>query len=196
MIMDSEIWKPVPGHDGYEASSHGRVRSWRRGGGCKSPRETPLVLKPRVSNGRYLRVSLWTSSLRWGYVHQIVAMTFLGERPDGKQVRHLNGVSTDNRASNLAYGTARENADDNIRLDAYAKGEKNPSAKLTSSNVRDIWLDPRSNTETGLSYGVPHQTISDIRRGRRWGWFTKHLPHQPLRIAETRHIRDGVEALC
>ena len=23
----TEIWKPIPGHDGYEVSDHGRVRS-------------------------------------------------------------------------------------------------------------------------------------------------------------------------
>lgn len=179
--MDSEVWKPVPGHDGYEASNYGRVRSWIGRGAARTPRKTPMVLKPKIASGRYLRVSLSTSRLKWGYVHHLVALAFYGERPHAHQVRHLNGVRTDNRLENLAYGTARENADDNIRLDAYAKGERNPMAKLSCSDVVEIWLSAKSNAETGLEFGVPHQTISDIRRGKRWGWLTKQLPQQPFR---------------
>lgn len=40
-----ESWRPIPGHDGYEISSRGRVRSWKQWVGG------PRVLKIQVRNG-------------------------------------------------------------------------------------------------------------------------------------------------
>lgn len=103
-------WRPIPGHDGYEASNLGQVRSLRRG--------TPHVLAPHLAGPRreYLYVNL-------GSIHALVAAAFLGPRPEGQVTRHLNGDSKDNRPENLAYGTQS----DNMR-DALAHGtnfEKN-----------------------------------------------------------------------
>ena len=49
-------------------------------------------------------------------VHRLVCWTFHGAPACPKHVvRHLNGERTDNRAENLAWGTATENALDTIR---------------------------------------------------------------------------------
>lgn len=49
------------------------------------------------------------------FVHQLVALAFHGPRPDGQVVRHLDGNSRNNSASNIAYGTHLENYQDSIR---------------------------------------------------------------------------------
>ena len=36
-------------------------------------------------------------------VHRIVALAFLGPRPEGLEVSHLNGDDRDNRIENLCY---------------------------------------------------------------------------------------------
>lgn len=48
-------------------------------------------------------------------VHWMVAETFIGPRPPGQVVRHLNGDPGDNRVENLAYGTHSENMLDMVR---------------------------------------------------------------------------------
>ena len=42
-------------------------------------------------------------------VHSLVAETFLGERPEGYDIDHINGDKTDNKAENLRYVTHTEN---------------------------------------------------------------------------------------
>lgn len=107
----------MPGKDGYEVSSTGLVRSvdryvpssrWPSG-----KRFIPgRVLKPVDSNG-YVYVSGGKHTKI--KVHVAVAAAFIGPRPDGAVVRHLNGDYRDNRVENLAYGSQSENMQDAVR---------------------------------------------------------------------------------
>ncbi len=104
----TEEWRPVVGFEGrYEVSDAGRVASLPR---PWVPRRT--ILKPVLANdGRYLSVKCDRSTL---LIHAIVCVAFHGPRPDGMQVRHLNGNGHDNAAANLAWGTSSENAFDRV----------------------------------------------------------------------------------
>jgi len=42
-------------------------------------------------------------------VHTIIALCYLGERPDNKVIDHINSIKTDNRVENLQYITQSEN---------------------------------------------------------------------------------------
>ena len=115
MIMN-EVWIPVVGfEDLYDVSSLGRVRSW-----CTPPRSCRRrALEPhdlRLVDGRYLTVVLCDGPRRQTRtVHQLVAEAFLGPRPDGQEIRHLNGDAHDCRVANLRYGTPEQNARDSVR---------------------------------------------------------------------------------
>ena len=100
-------WLPVVGWEGqYEVSSEGSVRSLIN----------DIILRPSTAGaGGYPRVVL--SGKRCRSVHSLVTEAFLGARPDGQEVRHLNDVPTDVRLVNLAYGTSAEN-----RADMVANG--------------------------------------------------------------------------
>ena len=54
------------------------------------------------------------------YVHGVIALCYLGEKPDGYQVDHINNNRTDNRLDNLQYLPKIDN--DRKRL-FYKKGQ-------------------------------------------------------------------------
>lgn len=74
--------------------------------------ETGLVLKPQ-NDGRAgyfkLRIMHADGKLRTRYVHHLVAEAFIGFRPDGDDIDHIDGVRTNNRPENLRYCTRGEN---------------------------------------------------------------------------------------
>lgn len=109
--VTAERWLPVPGYEGlYEISDLGRVRSLPRRS-CRGQ-----VLKPSLSPLGYPRVHLNDRGRdRLRFIHLLVAESFIGPKPEGKQVRHLDGDSQNNRLSNLAYGTPSENVFDQVR---------------------------------------------------------------------------------
>lgn len=139
---ESEVWKPVPDWEGiYEASSHGRIRSLarvvRRGG--HDMKVTEKLLTPNVHNSGYLRVNLSHEGRRSEQlVHWIIASTFHGSRPDGLEIRHLDGDPTNNRSENLRYGTSAENKGDIMRHGTHAMRNRTHCPlghPLTGSNL-------------------------------------------------------------
>lgn len=54
-------------------------------------------------------------------VHVLVAEAFKGPRPPGKVVRHDDGNSHNDQASNLLYGTQGENILDSVRHGTHAE---------------------------------------------------------------------------
>ena len=43
------------------------------------------------------------------FVHNIIALCYLGEKPQGYQTDHINSIKTDNRLENLQYITLQQN---------------------------------------------------------------------------------------
>jgi hypothetical protein len=154
-----EVWRSIPGTDGrYEASSGGRIRHIVRG-----------VMTPKFGTRPYLQVSPYIGRRRKNfYVHTLVAMAFHGPRPDGMECRHLNGVCTDNRPSNLAWGTRGENVADMLRHGTQVKGRRVNTAKLTEADVLAIRQSPETLTALGRRYGVTIQSIQAIRQRKSW----------------------------
>jgi hypothetical protein len=105
---DGEEFRPIPGYPGYVASSLGYVISYRR--------PTPRRMAGDIVRGGYraLHIRRGRQAAKLNE-HVAVALAFLGPRPPGQEVRHLNGNPLDNRLSNLQYGTRSENAQDRIR---------------------------------------------------------------------------------
>jgi hypothetical protein len=83
---------------------------------------------------------LWAQIVRDGKnskvcVHRVVARAF-HVRTDGMQVRHLDGNRMNNDASNLRWGTAKENANDRERHSRTARGIRNSQARHSDEDVQ------------------------------------------------------------
>lgn len=172
-----EQWKPVEGYDGcYEVSDLGRVRSIER----VVMRSTghPMTIHERIrkqiphTKTKHLQVVLSKGGRRRTFcVHQLVAKAFLGKGDPGDEVRHWDGVKTHNYASNLLYGSRRDNEADKTRHGTSNRGERNGQAKLTEADVLTILRlsIARTNRWIGEMYNVKSHTISRILAGTRWG---------------------------
>lgn len=127
--MNSEIWKPIPGYEGYySVSSAGRVRSESRVitrvDGIKHPvRERILKTTPDTS-GYPLVVLQREGVQRTKTVHSLVALAFLGTPPPGNHVRHKDGSRDNNCLENLEYGTHGENMLDSVAHGTHIHARK------------------------------------------------------------------------
>lgn len=135
----------ISGFDLYHVMDSGSVESfygWRGYG--------PRYLNQSPNSFGYMSVRMINNDgkRRRMLVHKLVLEAFDSKRPKGMQARHLDGDKKNNSISNLAWGTAKENADDRERHGMTARGENHRNSKLTSDAV----LRMRVLNKSGQSY--------------------------------------------
>lgn len=116
-----EEWRPVPGFESrYEVSNFGRVRSLpvtvACGRGGRGRRTLPgRVLRPGKMN-RFGHVSVVLGRAGGSRcVHELVLLAFVGPKPPKHEARHLDTDGSNNRLSNLVWGTTSDNNKDVTR---------------------------------------------------------------------------------
>lgn len=104
-------------------------------------------------------------------IHQLVTEAFVGPRPTGSEVRHLDGNPANNRASNLAWGTRRENMADARRHGTLVQGARCHMARLTELDVvhvRQLFDAGLGLREMATMYGVSVACVGHVVRRDRW----------------------------
>jgi len=171
----AEEWRDVPGYENmYQVSDRGQIRSirscWKHGF---------RVMKLSNDRAGYFSVGLQVGEKKFRYfVHALVALTFIGERPDGMQINHKNGNKKDNNINNLEYLTPSENARHRFRVLGHvpsrygkARGEKTGSAKFTEQIVIEIRGRHRagqSMKSLSVEYEVRFNSIWSIVHRKTW----------------------------
>lgn len=98
-IQELEEWRPCAGDigkSGYICSNLGRIARVLEGG---MNRVTGYKQSSFIVNGKKI----------YRTQHSIIAEAFLGTRPPGYVINHLDENKTNNRADNLEYCTPYEN---------------------------------------------------------------------------------------
>ena len=170
-VLPGELWLPVVGYEGlYEVSSLGRVkccakklRTWY---GERRSRERFLKKKLNSQTGYVKLVLQRDRKLKHTNVHVQVLLAFVGQAPSGHEARHLNGVRDDNRLTNLAWGTKRENMRDQYGHGTRVVADKHPKSKLTPSMVEHIRTSPMTGVELARTMGLGTATICRVRQGK------------------------------
>jgi len=130
---NGEEWRPVVGYERYyEVSSLGLVR--RSCDGIRRGIKAGYIMKPKPTGGNYPFVGLYHREKKTTHstlVHNIVTSAFLGPKPPGIQVNHLDGNKWNSRLDNLEYVTASENQCHANRIGLRVK-------KLTPEKVREL----------------------------------------------------------
>jgi hypothetical protein len=166
--LSEEEWRPVVGFEGwYEVSDLGRVRRAASGPHTR----VGYVLKPvRLPSGRLmLHLSAGGRRYRNRKIHHLVALAFIGPRPPGCGINHVDGDVTNNRATNLEWVTQRENEDHAVRNGLKASGDRVGTAKLTQEQVigiaRSYVRGVTSQKELAARNDIAQTTVSRIIRG-------------------------------
>jgi len=142
-----EVWKPIKGFPDYEVSDLGRVKSLARRIFIESPRGDHYrtlrtrILKPTPS-ADYLAVILCRpEGNRAINVHRLVARAFLPKPKKGcTHVRHRDDDGNNNKATNLKWGSQKQNMQDKVRHGRHLIGVDSPNAVMTEKQVRRIKL--------------------------------------------------------
>ena len=146
-----EDFKPVPGTNGlYEVSNRGRIKSnvyWKGF-------EPGKILSVCKNVCGYPTVRLLGKTRT---VHSIVLETFVGPRPTGHEINHINSIRHDNRLENLEYTTTSGN-----QLHSYRNGRVNGNRKLKESDYKKIFLLKKKGVyykKIAEKYGIYPTTI-------------------------------------
>ena len=105
--------------------------------------------------------------------HVLVAEAFIGPRPEGMQVNHIDGDKGNNHVSNLEYVTPSENVRHSIDVlkTERAPGERNANARLADADVRAMRSLHASGvpaTKVGERFGINPTHAWRIATGRSW----------------------------
>lgn len=164
-----EIWKPIPGYEGYyEASSLGRIRSVCRFVNAKYGKRLHkgriLILFP--DRDGYLKTSVCKNNIaKSAFVHRLIAETFL-ENPLGLPViNHKNEIKTDNRVENLEFCSIQYNNTYNGRMQRIANKKKKPITQLSlEGKPLKTWDCPGS---ASSELGINRSNIVEVLHGHR-----------------------------
>ena len=97
-----EIWKDIIEASNYEVSNTGLVRN----------KNTGKILKGRLSKSGYLQVSIKideTNKFANRYIHRLVALYFIANPENKREVNHKDGDKENNNIDNLEWVTSSEN---------------------------------------------------------------------------------------
>jgi hypothetical protein len=143
------MWRVIPDYPNYEVSDQGEVRSIKK----------QLVLKP--FGNPYKSVRLYKDGKRKTFlVHRLVLLTFVGDPPSGHECLHKDHDPTNNRLSNLMWGTKSLNCSDRPNWIS-------PTAKLTDEDKFHILFLRKfgyRNCEIMIDFNLERNYVSTLMR--------------------------------
>lgn len=115
--LENEIWKDCKGYEGlYQVSNKGRVKSLQRirtnhTGGVWIQEEAILTGKINQDGYKVVHFTQPKGKTKIEFVHRLVALAFIPNPDNKKEVNHINSIRTDNFVENLEWVTRKENID-------------------------------------------------------------------------------------
>lgn len=150
--MKNYILRPIPGHRGYYASVDGLIFSNRSGS------FTLLKQGLNTLHGRY-QVHLGGKTYS---VQRLIAKTWIPNPKNKPCVCHKNNIRTDNRVSNLYWGTYLENAQQCIRDNRFRPRGKVPISSNNKASLVCDYLSGMTLSELRTKYSLGNTRITGI----------------------------------
>lgn len=176
-----EVWKDIPGYEGYQISDLGRVRTKNKITYKNNIKRhwKDRILKPKIATNKYgrkdYRVDLWSNGKnKTVLISRLVAFTFFKKDINNKKltVNHINGNSKDNRLVNLELISLKENIQHGFRTGLYKNMQK--KVKITNKITGTI-IYPSSLSEGSCLIGknvgyISAQLIKNKFENEKYKW--------------------------
>lgn len=163
-----EIWESVKGYEGlYEISDLGRVKRIYKNGKTR-------ILKPSCNKQGYVQLALSKNNkLKTFKIHRLVAIAFIKNSSNKREVNHIDGNKKNNSLNNLEWVTSKENIEHAIKTGLR---NKTNAKKINQYDLNNNFLATWSSLkEAQISCNVSH--IVDCCKGKRktaggfrWGY--------------------------
>ena len=174
-------YRLIPGFEGYRVGDDGSVWSrWNRGTHKlwdKWHKVTPHERVHKRWDSDTMQVKYWFVGMTVGgkyyvkMVHRLVLLSFVGPCPPGMQARHLDGDPSNNRRSNLEWGTPKQNCADRNAHGRGPVGERSGRAIITEDGVREARKRHQAGETIGAlaaAFGMSYPGMTAVVRRRNW----------------------------
>lgn len=171
LFENVDVWLDIESYPDYQVSNKGEIRSWKPLRNHARHPDKPRLLWQKIDKNGYKIVRLFNGSgSKYIAVHRLVCGAFNGKANSSLIVRHLDGSKDNNEASNLLWGTSKDNALDAIQHGTMPYGEGVNTAKLNRGDVENIRaaIQTSNYSELGRLYKVTPSTIRNIIVGKTW----------------------------
>lgn len=181
---EDEIWKDVKGYEGlYQVSSFGRVKhleSFQKNNANlnilnrRLERILKLVLVARKDGKPYFYLTLTKKGKQKMFsVHRLVAIVFIPNPQNKKQVNHIDGNKLNNYVKNLEWATHDENAYHAGVTGLMPRGDSHIRSKLRSKDILEIrkLRGKITHEQIAKKFNVTRSCITSVMRGVTW----KHI---------------------
>lgn len=155
----------IKGYEGlYSADESGKIWTHRQN----------KFLKIWLIGTGYEMVMLYKSKKPKKFlVHRLIAITYIPNPLDLKEVNHIDGIRRNNKLTNLEWVTSSQNKQHAMKFGLMNnKGSHHGLSKLTETGVKEIrrFLKEGKIRQSILAklYEVSPSTICDIKKGRMW----------------------------
>jgi hypothetical protein len=106
-------------------------------------------------------------------IHRLVAMAFIPNPENKREVNHIDGNKDNNHVSNLEWVTSSENMCHAYRtgLHPVMHGEAHPESKYTEEDIHNVCkliVEGKTRKEISKLTGVSYTTVCDISIGKAW----------------------------
>ena len=164
-----ENWKTIENVTNYEVSDLGQIRNTK----------TNYILKGRLSKSGYLQVSLTdkeTKKQKNYYIHRLVAIYFLENLDNKREVNHKDGNKLNNNVDNLEWVTPSENQKHRQKILDKTKTSQRKIGKFNKNHV--LIEEYPSIVDAAKSFGKSRVNIDNALQGKQktaYGFIWEYL---------------------